>query len=550
MQTPHPRKLFLLAGVFLAALVAVIPASAQPNEALDASGISIAGPGPYLPNAPTTQLKRALNDAWLIARDNPDDFGYPWLDAQGVVVQRVTTAKGRGLADKLRIGVPHRTEHASRSYSELEAIKDEVVELRKAGVPGADQIWMTMPDELNNRIIVWVDHLHNGLMGELARTYGTHAIAVRIEKSPNPRAARYTDAHPYTGGAAYDPSNSGRCTYAFSFTHGFVTAGHCETKGGVAKTWSGTQLGTIGDDINWVNGVGTVPFPGGSADQGDIAFITTPSSTQLRPRIYNGSSSSSAATTNVESMAFSESSLDDKICMSGSTTGESCGWKVYGRNANVDYGDDGIVHGVTATTQSRIDKPYYGDSGGPVYVYNPDGSVVAKGVFSGFGHYPLSSWMFFTEIVKAWTRFPGSVKTGGKVSFLIGRQSNKCMDVQGGSTANGADAILYSCSGATNQQWYWESVGNYSTERRIVSANGKCLSIDSNLSTNGAWVHQWTCFYDTYNPGQLWELMPDGRIVNGYGKCLSVAYNATTNSSKLNQWDCIGAPSQYWTWSN
>jgi hypothetical protein len=33
------------------------------------------------------------------------------------------------------------------------------------------------------------------------------------------------------------------------------------------------------------------------------------------------------------------------------------------------------------------------------------------------------------------------------------RATGECLDVNGGSTANGAAVITYACSGATNQQW-------------------------------------------------------------------------------------------------
>jgi len=46
-----------------------------------------------------------------------------------------------------------------------------------------------------------------------------------------------------------------------------------------------------------------------------------------------------------------------------------------------------------------------------------------------------------------------SVTTSGSYVLLKSRASGECLDVNGGSTANSAALITYTCNGGTNQQW-------------------------------------------------------------------------------------------------
>jgi hypothetical protein len=46
-----------------------------------------------------------------------------------------------------------------------------------------------------------------------------------------------------------------------------------------------------------------------------------------------------------------------------------------------------------------------------------------------------------------------SLTTTGSYVNVKSRASGECLDVNGGSTANGAALITYTCNGGTNQQW-------------------------------------------------------------------------------------------------
>nr|WP_207211741.1 RICIN domain-containing protein [Promicromonospora panici] len=53
---------------------------------------------------------------------------------------------------------------------------------------------------------------------------------------------------------------------------------------------------------------------------------------------------------------------------------------------------------------------------------------------------------------------PGSVGSASSTQ-VVGAQSDRCLDVTGGSTANGTDVQLWDCWGGSNQRWTY-TVGN------------------------------------------------------------------------------------------
>ncbi|MBO3746935.1 ricin-type beta-trefoil lectin domain protein [Streptosporangiaceae bacterium NEAU-GS5] len=101
--------------------------------------------------------------------------------------------------------------------------------------------------------------------------------------------------------------------------------------------------------------------------------------------------------------------------------------------------------------------------------------------------------------------------------------SNKCVDVQGGSSANGTPIWLYPCNGTAAQSWTIHTSpnsGNLGVDGTI-RALGKCLDV-TNGSTAALTPVQ---LYDCNGTGaQIWQELPDGaHILNPQsGKCLGV----------------------------
>lgn len=140
-----------------------------------------------------------------------------------------------------------------------------------------------------------------------------------------------------------------------------------------------------------------------------------------------------------------------------------------------------------------------------------------------------------------------NVGGGGTTTDIVNLNSGKCVDVVGGSSANGAEIIQYDCHGGSNQQWQLADAGG--GYYRIVSqASGKCLDVDGASTANNARVLLWSCNGGT---NQQWQLRNTGNYVEivarHSGKCLDVVSSSTANGARLQQYDCYGGTNQHWT---
>ncbi|MEV0348371.1 PHB depolymerase family esterase [Nonomuraea sp. NPDC050680] len=125
----------------------------------------------------------------------------------------------------------------------------------------------------------------------------------------------------------------------------------------------------------------------------------------------------------------------------------------------------------------------------------------------------------------------------GNASALKGVGSGRCLDVNGASQANGAQAQIWDCNGQSNQQWTATSAG----ELRVYG--GKCLDVNGAGTADGTTVIIWDC---NGQNNQKWRLNPDGTITAiGANKCLDVS--GTANGTKAQIWSCTGQSNQKWT---
>jgi poly(hydroxyalkanoate) depolymerase family esterase len=179
--------------------------------------------------------------------------------------------------------------------------------------------------------------------------------------------------------------------------------------------------------------------------------------------------------------------------------------------------------------QSSWTRTRYGNTGT---------NATVEGVsIAGVGHQlPMSGQLAYA------IAFLGLDTSGGPTSpppsgatALVGAASGRCLDVPGGSTANGTQPIIWDCHGGTNQQW---TVGGGS-----IQALGKCLDSPTN-ATAGVKAQLWDC---TGAANQQWSIGSDGTIRNAQsGLCLDVNRAATANGSTVILWTCTGAANQRW----
>ena len=115
-----------------------------------------------------------------------------------------------------------------------------------------------------------------------------------------------------------------------------------------------------------------------------------------------------------------------------------------------------------------------------------------------------------------------------------------CLDVNGGSTGDGAAIQLWDCHGGNAQVWRYDP----RTLRLENAASRKCLDITGGGTANGTPVQQYTC---NAGPAQVWRRNPDGGLWNpNSGKCLSVAGDGMTRGNLIQIINCDGNAAQVW----
>ncbi|CAM3576693.1 ThuA domain-containing protein [Kibdelosporangium persicum] len=161
-------------------------------------------------------------------------------------------------------------------------------------------------------------------------------------------------------------------------------------------------------------------------------------------------------------------------------------------------------------------------------VTNPGGTTELFLVFkaSANNSYDIDS-MTFTG--------PG-VGTPGNGGAIVGI-GGKCVDVNGGATADGTKVQLWTCSGGANQAW--------TRTGQTLRSLGKCLNVNGGSTADGALVQLWTC---DGSSAQNWSVQSDGTIRNGT-KCLDATGGSSADGTQLIIWTCNGGTNQRWTLS-
>ncbi|OLF15035.1 hypothetical protein BU204_24170 [Actinophytocola xanthii] len=169
---------------------------------------------------------------------------------------------------------------------------------------------------------------------------------------------------------------------------------------------------------------------------------------------------------------------------------------------------------------------------GSTNVTNGDrGNVVHGNVTVTGGNWPAGAQ---AVMANAGPRNGGS----SRPAAIVGGQSGRCVEVGGGSTANGSRAQLWDCTGATNQQWTHTSGG------QLVVYGDKCLDASGQGTANGTAVVIWDCHGGS---NQQWSLNANGTITGVQsGLCLDANAAGTANGTLLHLWTCHGGTNQQW----
>ncbi|AXG12656.1 hypothetical protein DN585_03765 [Intrasporangium calvum] len=307
---------------------------------------------------------------------------------------------------------------APRSAATLEQLQHDAIDMGAQFTE--EDVWLSQADPEHDRVVISVVTASDELIAEMASRYG-RSVAVHVDADRPvslPQFGRQSDGSPFWGGAWIIG-----CTDAFTETYNggyyMLTAGHCRPTGGTVSTPE-TSMGTVTQSSreNWNSGTGTVLMSGGgSTYRGDIAQIAMYSSKSGQGYIYRGSSSSTSGKP-VRGMA-SQVVNGDPYCTGGSVSGEICGWTVRYPRTDHRYSNGELARNVAVSysKQGWCTRP--GDSGGPIYIVNSDGSVRARGIHSGGGgggsdYYGGSldqCFEVFTDIWDPYYAFPGTLLT-------------------------------------------------------------------------------------------------------------------------------------------
>ncbi|HEV2633887.1 MAG TPA: ricin-type beta-trefoil lectin domain protein [Actinocrinis sp.] len=131
-----------------------------------------------------------------------------------------------------------------------------------------------------------------------------------------------------------------------------------------------------------------------------------------------------------------------------------------------------------------------------------------------------------------WIKTPAAVTAPVRSSV-----AGQCLDVNGGSSANGAAVQIWGCNNTTAQQWTTNSAGS-------LTALGKCLDATALGTANGTKVELWDC---NGGANQQWQPYNGGYRNPVSGRCLDDPGLSTTNGTQLELWDCNGGANQQWT---
>ncbi len=138
---------------------------------------------------------------------------------------------------------------------------------------------------------------------------------------------------------------------------------------------------------------------------------------------------------------------------------------------------------------------------------------------------------------KSLVRQGGGSSGGGQQ--IVGGQSNRCVDITGGSSANGTQAQLWDCGSGTNQRL------TYTSGKQLQVFGNKCLDAYGQGTSNGTQVIIWDCNGQT---NQQWNVNSNGTITGVQsGLCLDAFGGGTANGTKIILWSCNGGSNQQWS---
>ncbi|WP_347405314.1 S1 family peptidase [Asanoa sp. WMMD1127] len=297
-------------------------------------------------------------------------FGGAYISKDGSFVVNVTSAARA--AEVTAAGATARV--VARSEAALDAVKARLdkaaASAPAASVPG----WYV--DVTTNRVVVLAKGGTAAAHRFIAASRADAGAVTVVATSETPRPL-----YDVRGGDAYY-MGGGRCSVGLSVNGGFVTAGHCGTRGTATQGYNQVSQGT---------------FQGSSFPGNDYAWVSVNSNWTPQPWVNNYSGG------NVTVAGSTEAAVGASICRSGSTTGWHCG-TISAKNQTVNY-SQGSVSGLTRTNVCA--EP--GDSGGG-WLSGQQGQGVTSG---GSGNCSSGGTTYYQPVNEILSAYGLTLRTSG-----------------------------------------------------------------------------------------------------------------------------------------
>jgi Ricin-type beta-trefoil lectin domain len=121
--------------------------------------------------------------------------------------------------------------------------------------------------------------------------------------------------------------------------------------------------------------------------------------------------------------------------------------------------------------------------------------------------------------------------------------ANKCVDVAGRSTADGAQIQQFGCNGTPAQDFRIVPVGD--NRVNIMTFAGKCVDVSGGVSSDGARIQQFHC---NGTGAQEFRIVPVGgdrvNIMTFANKCVDVTGGVSDDRARIQQFHCNGTGAQ------
>ena len=127
----------------------------------------------------------------------------------------------------------------------------------------------------------------------------------------------------------------------------------------------------------------------------------------------------------------------------------------------------------------------------------------------------------------------------GGPTLIIGRASNRCIDVPDGASSSNPQLQIWDCGSGIDQQWTFFSDGT-------LRAFDKCMTVAGGSPEDGTPIRLSTC---SGSPSQRFVLNAVYDLVNlnpAAPKCVDAQDKNIANGTKLQLWTCYGTPNQKW----